>query len=113
MSQQAGKDSAVNTLVEHSALVSSNPRNAGGLLPNRPDLVTLPTGQEFIMTQWVPSLIAWPISGIPSHHKAFLEKLQSYSLHPGEVRQTRTTTPYVPSGFLGVSQGIEIPLMDL
>jgi len=83
------------------------------LLPNRLDLVTLPAGQEFIMPQGVPPLIAWPISGIPSHHRAFLDKLRSCSSHPGEQKQTKTTIPYATSGFLGVSQGIEIPLMAL
>ena len=83
------------------------------LFPSGPDLVILPTGQEFIMSQGAPPLIAWPISGTPSHHKTFLEKLKSYSLHPGEIKQTRVTTPCAQSGLLGVSQGIEIPLMDL
>jgi len=71
--------------------------------------VILPTGQEFIISQGVPALITWPISGIPSRHKAFLEKLLSSSLCPGELKQTRATAPCAQSGLLGISQGIEIP----
>jgi len=113
-----GKDSDANTLVEHSAVVSSYSRNDGGLplTPTKqagPTVVTLPTEQEFIMPQEVPPLIAWSISGIPSHYRVFLDKLQSCSSHPGEQKQTKTTIPYATSGFLGVSQGIEISLMAL
>jgi len=67
--------------------------------------VNLPTGQEFIMPQGAPPPIAWPISGALSHHKVFLEKLQSFS-YPGEAKRTRVTIPCAPSGLLGVSQGI-------
>ena len=49
------------------------------LLPTRTDLVILPTGQEFIMKQGVPELIAWSISGNPLHHKEFLHRLQTSS----------------------------------
>ena len=83
------------------------------LLPNTPDLVTLSVGKRFIIARGIPQLIAWPISGVPSHHRDFLQRLQSsYSL-PGDQRLTKVITPCVPNGFLGVSQGIEIPLKDL
>jgi len=39
------------------------------ILPGNEDLVILPTGQEFIMSQGAPELVAWPISGNPSHHE--------------------------------------------
>ena len=83
------------------------------LLPNNPDLVSLPVGHQFIMSQGIPRLIAWPISGTPSHHRAFLEKLQNFSSLHGDQRQTRTTIHLVQDGLFGVSQGIEIPLKDL
>ena len=83
------------------------------LLPDNPNLVSLPVGHQFILPQGVPQLIAWPISGNPSHHRAFLEKLQNFSFHHGDQRQTRTTIHCVQDGLLGVSQGIDIPLKDL
>ena len=83
------------------------------LLPDNPNLVSLPVGHQFILPQGVSQLIAWPISWNPSHHRAFLEKLQNFSFHHGDQRQTRTTIHCVQDGLLGVSQGIEIPLKDL
>ena len=56
------------------------------LLPDNPNLVSLPVGHEFILSQGVPQLIAWPISDNPSHHRAFLEKLQNFSSHHGDQR---------------------------
>ena len=41
------------------------------LLPERDDLVTLQSEQEFIMSQGVSRLIAWPISGNPLHQEEF------------------------------------------
>jgi len=41
------------------------------ILPAREDLVILPVGQEFIMNQGVPKLVAWPISGNPLSHEEF------------------------------------------
>ena len=83
------------------------------LLPTRTDLVILPTGQEFIMKQGVPELIAWPISGNPLHHKEFLHRLQTSSCPPGGLRPSRTTTHCLPNGQIGVSNGTGIPLLDL
>ena len=59
------------------------------LLPDNPNLVSPPVGHQFILSQGVPRLIAWPISGNPSHHRAFLEKLQNFSSPQGDHRQTR------------------------
>jgi len=83
------------------------------LLSNNPDLVTLPAGHEFIMPQGALPMISWSISGIPSHHKVFLDRLHSCSSHPGKQKQAKNTISNATSGFLGVSQGIEIPLMAL
>jgi len=83
------------------------------LLPVREDLVILQSEQDFIMSQGVPTLVAWPISGNPLHHKEFLQKLQTSSWHPGGLRQNQTTIRCLQSGLAGVSQGTEIPLLDL
>ena len=56
------------------------------LLPTRADLVILPTDQELIMKQGVPDLVAWPISGNPSHHKEFMQRVQTSSYPPGKLR---------------------------
>ena len=65
------------------------------------------------MKQGVPTLVAWPVSGSPLHHKEFLRKLQSYSSHHGEAKRTVVTTHYFQNGLVGVSKGIKIPLLDL
>jgi len=83
------------------------------LLPASKDLVLLPSNQEFLMKQGVPDLVAWPISGNPSHHKEFLQKLLSSSCPPGGQKLSRITTPCLPSGHVGVSNGVGIPLLDL
>ena len=46
-------------------------------IPHQPDLVVMPQGQEFLMQQGVPQLVAWPISGNPIHHEVFLRRLQT------------------------------------
>ena len=56
------------------------------ILPERPDLTLQPTGQEFIMNQ-VPTLVAWPICGIPSSQDAFWNQHRSSYCHPGDPRQ--------------------------
>ena len=56
------------------------------ILPERPDLTLQPTGQEFIMNQ-VPTLVAWPICGIPSSQEAFWNQHRSSYCHPGDPRQ--------------------------
>jgi len=83
------------------------------ILPTREDLVILPTGQEFIMNQGVPELVAWPISGNPLHHEEFLQTLQLSSSHLGDQKHSQTTTPCFRNGLAGVYRGIEIPLRDL
>ena len=59
-------------------------------LVNQPDLVVLPVGQEFLMKQGVPQLIAWLISGNLTHHKAFLQRLQTSCLPHGEIKPILT-----------------------
>ena len=82
-------------------------------LPQIQDIILNPTNQEFIMKQGVPTLVAWPVSGSPLHHEEFLRRLQSYSSHHGEAKRTVVTTHYFQNGLVGVSEGIEIPLLDL
>ena len=65
------------------------------------------------MNQGVPELVAWPVSGNPSDHEEFLRRLQPSSLHPGDPKHSRTTTPCFRNGLAGVHRGIEIPLKDL
>ena len=83
------------------------------ILPSRPDLVVMPTGQEFLMKQGVPQLIAWPISGNPIYHKDFLQRLQALCLPHGETRPTQTTAPLLLNGLVGVTNGVEIPFQAL
>ena len=83
------------------------------ILPAQEDLVMLQAEEDFIMSQRVPTLVAWPISGDPIHHKEFLQKLENFSLHPGDLRLDQTTIHCLQSGLAGVDQGIEIPLLDL
>ena len=63
------------------------------ILPAREDLVILPAGQEFIMNQGVPVLVAWPISRNPSNHEEFLQRLQPSSSRLGDLKRSQTTTP--------------------
>ena len=83
------------------------------ILPAGEDLVILPTGQDFIMNQGVPELVAWPVSGNPSNHEEFLRRLRPSSLHPGNQKHSPTTTPCFQNGLADVHRGIEIPLKDL
>ena len=39
----------------------------------------MPMGQEFLMQQGVPQLIAWPISGNPIHHEGFSPSFKSHA----------------------------------
>ena len=82
-------------------------------IPPQPDLVVMPQGQEFLMQQGVPQLVAWPVSGNPIHHEDFLRKLQTSCLHHGETKLTPIMTPHFQSGLAGVSRGVEIPFQDL
>ena len=52
-------------------------------IPQRQDLISKPMGQEFLMQQGVPQLVAWPVSGNPIHHENFLARLQTSYLHHG------------------------------
>ena len=83
------------------------------ILPMLPDLVVIPTGQEFLMKQGVPQLIVWPISGNPTHHKDFLQRLQALCSPHGEIRPTPIMGPLSLNGLAGVTSGTEIPLQDL
>ena len=65
------------------------------------------------MQQGIPQLVAWPISDNPSHHEAFLQRLQTSCLHHGETKPTPTMVPPFPNGLAGVNRGVEIPLWDL
>ena len=44
--------------------------------------------KDFIISQGVPTLVAWPISRNPLHHKGFLQKLQTSSWYPGGLKLT-------------------------
>ena len=68
------------------------------LLPARANLVIFPTDQEFIMKQGVSELVTRPISGNPSHHKEFPQRLQTSSYPPGELRPSWTITHCLPNG---------------
>ena len=77
----------------------------------RQDLVILPTPQDkFIMKQGIPDLVAWPISGNHSLHEGFLQKLQTSSWRT-KIKPTMILC--LPNGLIGVSKGIEIPLLVL
>ena len=82
-------------------------------LPQQPDLIMTPSGQEFLMHQGIPQLIAWPISGNPIHQKDFLQRLQISCSPHGDPKQTPIMVPPLPDGLAGVSKGIEIPFRDL
>ena len=65
------------------------------------------------MKQGVPNLVTWPISGNPLLHDECLHKLQTgYSPHGG-TKPTVATTRTFQSGLVGMSKGVEIPLLDL
>jgi len=83
------------------------------ILPTLPDLVVMPAGQEFIMKQGVPQLIAWPISGNPIHHGVFLQRLQTLWSPHGEIKPTPIIAPPLLNGLAGVTNGVEIPFQDL
>ena len=82
-------------------------------LPQQLDLIMTSSGQEFLMHQGIPQLIAWPISGNPIHQKDFLQRLQISCSPHGDPKQTPIMVPPLPDGLAGVSKGIEIPFWDL
>ena len=82
------------------------------LLPERDDLVTLQSEQGFIMSQRMPRLVAWSISGNPLHQEEFLQRLQTSYFHLGDQKLSQTIT-CLQSGPAGVQKGIGIPLWDL
>ena len=82
-------------------------------IPQQQDLVSMPLGQEFLMQQGIPQLIAWPISGNPTHHEEFLLRLQTSCSDHGETKPIPTMVPHFLDGLAGVNRGIRIPLQDL
>ena len=80
-------------------------------LPPQEDLILSSSNQEFITQLGTPTLVAWPISGNPSLHEEFLHRLQNYSSLHGGTKPTLATTLYLQNGQIGVSNGIEIPLL--
>ena len=64
------------------------------------------------MKQGAPKLVAWPFSGNPLLHEKFLHRLQTCCSPHGETKPTVVTTHSLQSGLVGVSKGIEIPLLD-
>ena len=110
--QSAQIRSTSNTSVENSTMVSPGTRTSEDYpwrIPQQTDLVSMPVGQEFLMQQGVPQLIAWPISGNHMHHKEFLCRVQTSCLHHGGTKPTPTMAPLSLSGLAGVSGGVEIP----
>ena len=98
--------------VEDTVVISSTVGIAGGLSkspPHQTDLVVMPSDQGFLMQQGVPTLIACPISGNPSHHKDFLLRLQTSCLPHGNLKPTPTMAPVSLDGRIGASKGIGIP----
>ena len=81
-----------NTFMENSAVVyhSSGTTRGSSMKDSTNKRVLMPKGQEFLMQQGVPQLIAWPISGNPIHHEGFLTKLQTSCSHLGGAKQTPT-----------------------
>ena len=111
-----GKDSVVNSVVEHPVMVPSCSGNAGGSPPSssRQPEPSVPTSRSsvYIVTgSSTTDRLAHLQKSL--HHRAFLEKLQNFSSPQGDHRQTRTTIHCVQHGLLGVSQRIKIPLKDL
>jgi len=82
-------------------------------IPQQSDLISMPLGQDFLMQQGVPQLIAWPISGNPMHHEEFLHRVQTSCSHHGETKPIPTMVPHSLNGLAGVSRGVVIPLQDL
>ena len=76
-------------------MVSIHPGDGGGFskaITRDYDLVTRQLEQEFIMSQGVPRLVAWPISGNPLHQEEFLQRLQIPCFHLGDQKLSQTTT---------------------
>ena len=83
------------------------------MLPTQSDLVMFPMGQQFLIRKGVPPLIAWPISGNPTHHKDFLMRHQSSCSPHGEIKPTPIINRPLLSGLIGVGNRIEIPILEL
>ena len=56
------------------------------------------------MNQGVPELVARPISGNPSNHEEFLQRLQHFSSHLGDPKRSQTMTPCFRNGSHWYSQ---------
>ena len=72
------EDSANNAIVENPVMVSTSFGTFGGLPPqdssaSRSDINDIGTGVSYATRN--TQLVAWPISGNPSRHKVFLQKL--------------------------------------
>jgi len=109
----AGKNCNDSSLVKHSTLVSSDSRNVGGL-PTTPSQQNRPgdSSNRVAIHNVLRSAYTNPMAHL---RDSFTSQGLSgeASLCPGELKQTGTTTPCAQTGLLGVSQGLEIPLMDL
>ena len=79
-------------------------------IPQQPDLISMPSGQNFLMQKGVPQLVAWPVSGNHIHHEEFLRKLQTSCLHRGGTKPTPTMVPHSLDGLAGINRGVQIPL---
>ena len=60
-----------------------------------------------------PQLAVWPISGRNTEVKSFQRKLRHYSLKRGGPRPISLTTHSSTSGVAGVTEGVQIPFVDL
>ena len=85
------------------------------LLLNFPHLVLSSTGpilsQQSMPPPFKPQevqLAMWPTSGNTANQKNFQNKLQNFSLHPGDTSPPNLTTHTFTSGSAGVLHGIEI-----
>ena len=108
------KDSANNTIVENPVmLVLDLLEDHPCRIPQHPDSISMTLGQEFLMQEGIPQLVVWPISGNPSHHEAFLQRLQTSWLHHGKTKPMPTMDAPFLNGLAGVNRGVEIPLWDL
>ena len=84
------------------------------ILPQDQSLVKDPGGNPHpLQVQGRLKLVVWPISGNLSKSKAFLEKVQSCTVHHGDTLPPWRTHPAGNAGLSGVVQGTQIPLRPL
>ena len=99
-----------------TTMVPINLGNAGGLpqtFTGKGQSGDAPDRAKLHNEPRVPALVAWLISGNPLIHKEFLQKLQTFSWHPGDQKINQTTILCLQNGLAGVHRGIRIPLMNL